>query len=431
MAQNWSKFRKVVNFFIVSFYVLITFVLLDIGTVAYGPYEDIGISYNALNDAWALNYFGLAVGCIFFIPFVHKYGRRPVYIASILIQFASTIWNAKVNNSANLLAAYTFSGLGGAISETIVQITIADLFFVHQRATATGVFILMQNMGAYLGPVAAGYIVVDEGWRWMWWWSAIILAINFVMVLFFYEETKYVPAIAGETVDSVPQTEEPAKGSSMTAASIEVKQAGSDDGHPTAGSSKPSVEQPQYKLKSYRERLAFWTPSRDISISWKDYFVQPFIVLFQFPGVFYAALTYGALLSWYSVLTTVESDALLYPPYNWDSSGIGLLQIAPFVGSFIGAAIGGPLNDYAIMWLAKRNNGVYEPEMRLWMSIPTIILCPMGLLIFGIGLAHVGSLVSQHNHIIADHFCRVSAGWCLRLAGRSIVWPWPWRWMLH
>jgi hypothetical protein len=48
------------------------------------------------------------------------------------MQFASTIWNAKTYTGADLLAAYTIAGLGGAISETIVQITIGDLYFVHE-----------------------------------------------------------------------------------------------------------------------------------------------------------------------------------------------------------------------------------------------------------------------------------------------------------
>lgn len=159
-----------------------TFVLVDIGVVAYGPYGDLGITYNTINNAWALNYAGLAVGCILFIPFVYKYGRRPVYIFSILFQMASTIWNAKLSTGGALLGAYTLAGIGGAISETIVQITIADLFFVHQRATANGIFIAAQTIGSYVGPIVAGYIIDSEGWRWIWckycWTEPLVLDIS-------------------------------------------------------------------------------------------------------------------------------------------------------------------------------------------------------------------------------------------------------------
>lgn len=44
--------------------------------------------------------------------------------------------------------------------------TISDVFFVHQRATANGIFLFMLNVGAFLGPVAAGYDESSQGWRW-------------------------------------------------------------------------------------------------------------------------------------------------------------------------------------------------------------------------------------------------------------------------
>lgn len=84
-----------------------------------------------LNAASAVNYAALAVGCVLFIPLVHKYGRRPVYLLSSALQFAACIWLAKTVTPGDMIGSNLISGLGGAISETIVQITIADLFFVH------------------------------------------------------------------------------------------------------------------------------------------------------------------------------------------------------------------------------------------------------------------------------------------------------------
>ena len=339
-TQNWSKFRKGVNFALVNFFVLMTFVLIDIGVVAYGPYADIGISYNEINNGWALNYAGLAVGCILFIPFVYRYGRRPVYIFSMLFQMASTIWNAKLNTGGELIAAYTLAGLGGAISETIVQITITDLFFVHQRATANAIFITMQNVGTYLGPVAAGYIITSEGWRWMWWWSAIILAVNLVLVLFFFEETAYTTSLLGRNAiapqgsgEQHPKTIQilPSKGSEQ------VYDNGSHEGRNTLYMTVSLEQQASHKPRTYRQRMALITRLPEMPGDFKRHFYQPLIILFTFPAVFYAAITYGTLLSWYSVLSTIESENFLYPPYNWDSSQIGLFNLAPFVGSVIGA----------------------------------------------------------------------------------------------
>lgn len=46
----------------------------------------------------------------------------------------------------------------------------------------------------------------------------------------------------------------------------------------------------------------------------------------------------------------------------------------------------GPLSDSIALTLAKRNGGVFEPEMRLWLAIAFTPLVPAGLFMFGIGL---------------------------------------------
>ena len=61
--------------------------------------------------------------------------------------------------------------------------------------------------------------------------------------------------------------------------------------------------------------------------------------------------------------------ALLQPPYNFTPSSIGLMSLASFIGTFPGIFVGGYLNDLSILWLSKRNGGIYEPEMRLWLAL--------------------------------------------------------------
>lgn len=53
----------------------------------------------------------------------------------------------------------------------------------------------------------------------------------------------------------------------------------------------------------------------------------------------------------------------------------------------IGFFIGGWLNDKSAIWLAKRNKGIFEPEMRLWLALPAALFVPAGILMFGIALA--------------------------------------------
>lgn len=54
-----------------------------------------------------------------------------------------------------------------------------------------------------------------------------------------------------------------------------------------------------------------------------------------------------------------------------------------FVGSLLGTFLSQWLSDYLATFLAIRNRGVYEPEFRLVIMIPYILLAVAGLVAFG------------------------------------------------
>lgn len=378
------------NFALVCFYVLWTFVQLDIGFTAWGPMnEQLGFTIDEMNNGAAINYGGLAIGCLFFIPFVHKYGRRPVYLFSSALQLASVVWLAETYTVGDLMGSNLLSGLGGAISETVVQITIADVFFVHQHGTMNGWYLMFTSIGAFLGPVASGYVVESQGWRWMWWWCVIFMALNLVLVVLFFEESKYIPVINGQgTTRSMEDSD--------THIPVGLIHGDKTDGikNQPGMSTSTSLERTRSHIdssitsKTYRQRLALLTTS---SGSVTHHLYQPIIVLFTFPAVTFAALTYGTVLSSFAIMTSVQATYLLEPPYNFGAVGVGLMNIAPFVGAVFGFFVGGYLSDKSIMWMSKRNRGIYEPEMRLWLALFATILLPAGILMFGIGLVRVST----------------------------------------
>lgn len=125
---------------------------------------DLNVSYTQLNQSMSVNYVGLAMGCVLYIPCAKKYGRRPVYIASTAIMLAASFWTARLESLAELYITNLLQGLAGATNETIAEITvrvlltvswsrpansaqIADLFFVHHRGTANGLYMTMVMIG--------------------------------------------------------------------------------------------------------------------------------------------------------------------------------------------------------------------------------------------------------------------------------------------
>lgn len=71
------------------------------------------------------------------------------------------------------------------------------------------------------------------------------------------------------------------------------------------------------------------------------------------------------------------------PPYNFSSAGIGYMFVGSMVGTVFGSLYGGPLVDWYALRMSKRNNGLFEPEMRIALyHIPSAFLAG-GLIMFG------------------------------------------------
>lgn len=60
-------------------------------------------------------------------------------------------------------------------------------------------------------------------------------------------------------------------------------------------------------------------------------------------------------------MSAALSTYMLDPPYNFTATAIGLMNVAPFVGTTMGTLICGPLSDWLVLKLAKKNHGIYEP----------------------------------------------------------------------
>lgn len=167
-------------------------------TVTWGPLNaELGFSFELLNDSYAAGCGSLCIGGVILIPFALKYGRRPVYVFSTIAQCAFCVWQARMQTVADLMSANILSSMVGALAEVLVQMTVADVYFVHQRGLMNSIYVWFMTVGATLSPLAGGYIVISQGWRWVWWWMVILMGAGLVAFVFLYEETKFSPTLEG------------------------------------------------------------------------------------------------------------------------------------------------------------------------------------------------------------------------------------------
>jgi len=71
------------------------------------------------------------------------------------------------------------------------------------------------------------------------------------------------------------------------------------------------------------------------------------------------------------------------PQYNFTAGQIGLIGLSPWIFGVIGNVCGGPICDWVARYMTKRNGGVYEPEFRLVLMFPAVVLGSIGYFGFG------------------------------------------------
>ncbi|KAM5350334.1 hypothetical protein ACJ41O_006839 [Fusarium nematophilum] len=384
---NWSTRRKTIHMTLLSLYAMMVFAILCISVPMWQDFnEQLGMSYDVLNNGYATNMATLAVGCIIFIPIALRIGRRPVYLVTALIMFAVAVWQAEMQTVGDMIGANAVAGLAGAVNEALFQVTVSDLFFVHQRGTMNGVYLIMVTIGNYLGPVVGGQIAVSMGWRWAFWLCSIFMGVLTIIMFFFLEETKYTPPpLTGQSLTTDDQ--QPVhRINSITKPPVPTT-LNKDEEDVLAHHQRLVEIDTSIPINSYRQRYALWTPNKHASRSiWRDMY-EPFQILAVFPAVMFAALQYGWSIAMLAILAVTQSALYSVPPYSFSAAGVGNMNLPPFIGALLGSLFGGPLVDYTIVQIAKRRGGIYEPETRLWLFLVPGLSMTIGCLMYGLTIA--------------------------------------------
>lgn len=208
-----------------------------------------------------------------------------------------------------------------------------------------------------------------QSWRSAYWTLASINTFIFVLFAFFYEETKFIPPYQGIPAQSL-------------APQVSVKDGDDEKILKQVTSSTETIRfDPSIPADSWRTRLR-WTTTTSESLS--KLFYQPFIVLFQFPLVLFCAVQYASGLAWLTLISNVTAIVFAAPPYNFGPDGIGYMGLGPFAGNVIGSIYGGVLGDWIVVFASRRNNGIFEPEMRLYILFLPAICMSVGLAVYGV-----------------------------------------------
>ncbi|KAJ5179282.1 hypothetical protein N7492_002492 [Penicillium capsulatum] len=187
---NWPVWQRDAALISLGFYCLMGG---GMTTILAAGFNSVAATYNVTTQQVAfttgLYMLGLGLGSVVMSPTAIIFGKRPVYLLGAVLFVISGVWCALSPNYPSLVVARVFQGFAVSPVECLPSATIAEIYFLHERAYRVGIYTLLLLGGKNLVPLASAAVIGSLGWRWVFWIVAIIVGGCGILLFFFVPET--------------------------------------------------------------------------------------------------------------------------------------------------------------------------------------------------------------------------------------------------
>lgn len=331
---NWPQWKKVTNLTLVAIHACMsTFTAAAIIPAYQTMAIDLGVSLQRTTYLTSLQICILGVAPLIWKPFSNTYGRRPLFLLSLICSLVGNIGCAKSPDYASMAACRAITAFFICPAAAIGSAVVTETFFKKERARWMGVWTLMVTLGVPLSPFIFGFVSYHVGYRWIYWILAMINGAQFLLYVFLGPETRYIRLGTSHPVSAIK---------------TEYFNFGRIDPRP---------------------------------LKFRD-FIHP-LGLVRKPCIFIPAVAYAMTFLFGSVLITVELPQLFGEKFMFNAQQLGLQFLGIIIGSVIGEQLGGSLSDYWMNRKTRAQNGTPPaPEYRLWLSYAGYILTIVGVVVF-------------------------------------------------
>ena len=167
---NWPEWRRDIALLSLGFYCMVgggMTPILAAGFTNVAATYHVSIPKVALTTGFYM--MGLGLGSVVASPTAILFGKRPVYLVGSILLLISSVWCALSPNYPSLVIARIFMGLAVSPVECLPSATIAEIFFLHERAYRLGIYTLLLLGGKNLVPLVSAAIIQSLEWRWVFW----------------------------------------------------------------------------------------------------------------------------------------------------------------------------------------------------------------------------------------------------------------------
>ncbi|KIL84558.1 hypothetical protein FAVG1_12083 [Fusarium avenaceum] len=341
--MNWPTSRKAVNIGLMSLLTIIS----PLGSSMFAPgVAQLMAEFNSTSKLLAtfvvsIYILGYAFGPLLWAPLSEIYGRVYMYHIGNSVFVILCIGAALSKSMGTLLTLRLFMGIFGSAPTTVGIGSIMDTVTLEWRGRILALWAMGPLLGPCIGPVIGGHITEGPGWRWVYWFLAILGGVLGICGMVLMRET-YAPAILERKARHLRKT-----------------------------TNNPSLRNSLGTRDCHLVKLAM---------------IRPLKLLFKAPLVavvsLYVSVAYGTFNLLIATFSFVYAER-----YHFNEETVGLSFIPLGIGMTLGVGTYGYLSDLLVRKAKERqgSDGPYQPEVKLspWVTVPVGVALPGGLLMYG------------------------------------------------
>ncbi|CAN3377005.1 hypothetical protein DIURU_002010 [Diutina rugosa] len=342
--RNWSVLQKA--FFVIQIAILTMSVYM--ASAIYTPgYDQIMAQFNvgSVVATLPLTLFviGYGVGPMWFSPMSEnsRFGRTSIYIVTLFIFFILQIPTALVNNIAGLCILRFIAGIFASPALATGGASVSDVLQLPWMPVGLATWAMGAVAGPSLGALIGSALIVAGGWRWTFWFMAILSGAAFVLLTFTLPESYEKTLLARKAKRLRAVTQNP-----------NIKSAG-------------EIENEELTT----HQLLVDTLWRPIEIT----VLEPVVLAVNL----YISLVYAIMYLWFEAFPMVFIEV-----FHFKLVPMGTTFVAIITGIIL-AAIVYVFIIYHQFTKKMLAGGMVKPEVFMPLAIAGSVLMPIGVFIFG------------------------------------------------
>ncbi|MBE9467580.1 MAG: MFS transporter [Bacteroidetes bacterium] len=135
---------------------------------------------------------GIGTAILYFLPvftgaIADKVGYKKVLLISFAMLSTGYFMMGCFKTYTSMFIVFLYVAIGAALFKPIIAATISKTTTDENSSIGFGIYYMMVNIGAFIAPLIASKLRVHN-WHYVFIMSSVVIAINFIVVLFFYKE---------------------------------------------------------------------------------------------------------------------------------------------------------------------------------------------------------------------------------------------------